>query len=133
MDGLCHLPARQLIRLMTSGEVSCREVVQAHLVQIGRVNPVLNALVEAADPERCLQLAAHADTTVAQGRSLGAAHGLPVAVKDVMRVAGLACSGGSGALRAVADADATAVSRLRAEGAIVLGLTNVPELGPEFS
>src|SRR5690242_562393 len=76
MDDLCHLPARRLSRLMTSGEVSCREVVQAHLVQIGRVNPVLNALVQAADPERCLQLADHADTAVAQGRSLGAAHGL---------------------------------------------------------
>jgi amidase len=46
-----------------------------------------------------------------------------------MRVAGLTCSGGSPALRAVADDDATAVARLRAEGAIVLGLTNVPEMG----
>jgi amidase len=35
---------------MTSGSVSCREVTQAHLAQIERVNPMLNALVEAADP-----------------------------------------------------------------------------------
>src|ERR1700739_3584096 len=46
-----------------------------------------------------------------------------------MRVAGLACSGGSPVLRAVAHVDATAVARLRAHGAIVLGLTNVPEMG----
>ena len=46
-----------------------------------------------------------------------------------MKVAGLACSGGSRALRAVAHTDATAVARLRGAGAIVLGLTNVPELG----
>jgi amidase len=46
-----------------------------------------------------------------------------------MNVAGLACSGGSPVLRRVADSDATAVSRLRFEGAIVLGLTNVPEMG----
>jgi amidase len=52
-----------------------------------------------------------------------------VVVKDVIRVAGLACSGGSPVLRSVAREDATAVSRLRAEGAIVLGLTNVPEMG----
>ena len=65
----------------------------------------------------------------ARGEPLGRAHGLPVAVKYVMRVAGLECSGGSPALRAVAQDDATVVSRLRAEGAIVVGLTNVPEMG----
>jgi amidase len=103
--------------------------MQAHLARIRTVNPMLNALVEAADPEQCLRLADHADECAAHGDSLGAAHGLPVVVKDVMRVAGLACSGGSRALRAVAHVDATAVSRLRAAGATVLGLTNVPELG----
>ena len=114
---------------MTSGSVSCREVTQAHLAQIERVNPALNALVEAADPEECLRLADHADECAARGEPLGAAHGLPVVVKDVMKVAGLACSGGSRALRAVAHTDATAVARPRGAGAIVLGLTNVPELG----
>jgi amidase len=103
--------------------------MQAHLVRIEAVNPALNALVEAADPERCLQLADHADRCVARGDPLGKTHGLPVVVKDVMRVAGLACSGGSRALRAVADVDATVVARLKAAGAIVLGLTNVSELG----
>jgi amidase len=50
-------------------------------------------------------------------------------VKDVIQVAGLVCSGGSPVLRATASDDATVVSRLRNEGAIVLGLTNVPEMG----
>ncbi|MGV0774657.1 amidase family protein [Mycolicibacterium elephantis] len=50
-------------------------------------------------------------------------------VKDVMLVAGLECSGGSPALRARSSRDATAVARLRDEGAIVLGLTHVPEMG----
>ncbi len=114
---------------MSEQAVSCREVMEVHLARIEMVNPRLNALVEATDPARCLQLADEADTRAARGEPLGRAHGLPVAVKDVMRVAGLACSGGSPAIRAVADDDATAVSRLRAEGAIVLGLTNVPEMG----
>jgi amidase len=129
MNELCYRPAHELVRLMSARVVSCREVVQAHLVRIEAVNPALNALVEAADPEQCLQWAEHADECAARGEPLGKAHGLPVVIKDVMRVAGLACSGGSPALRAVAHDDATAVSRLRAEGAIVLGLTNVPELG----
>ena len=129
MTEICYLPAHELVRLMSAGTVSCREVIQAHLERIDAVNPRLNALVQATDPERCLGLADEADNRRARGEPLGRAHGLPVVVKDVMRVAGLACSGGSPVLRAVADDDATVVSRLRADGAIVLGLTNVPEMG----
>jgi amidase len=129
MDDLCHVPAVELVRVISSGTVSCREVMQAHLARIETVNPMVNALVQATDPQQCLQLADDADKRVARGDPLGPAHGLPVVIKDVMRVAGLACSGGSPALRAVADVDATAVSRLRAAGAIVLGVSNVPELG----
>ncbi|AGC62343.1 amidase [Mycobacterium liflandii 128FXT] len=128
MTELCHLGAHELVALMSAGSVSCREVIQQHLVRIRSVNPALNALVEAEDPERCLRQADHADECVARGAPLGAAHGLPVVIKDVMQVAGLACSGGSPGLRAVADTDATVVSRLRAQGAIVLGMTNVPEM-----
>jgi amidase len=98
----CNLPAHELVRLMSSGVVSCREVVEAHLARIEAVNPMLNALVEAADPEQCLRLAAHADERAARRDPLGKAHGLPVVVKDVLRVAGLACSGGSRGRGAVA-------------------------------
>ncbi len=129
MTDLCQLPAHQLVALMTGGTVSCREVVEAHLARIDAVNPALNALVQAADPQQCLTAADEADARVARGAPVGRAHGLPVVVKDVMHVAGLECSGGSPVLRATAEGDATAVSRLRAEGAIVLGLTNVPEMG----
>jgi amidase len=129
MTDLCQLSARELIRLMSGGSVSCREVVQAHLARIDAVNPTLNALVEATDPQQCLAAADEADQRVARGAPLGRMHGLPIVVKDVMHVAGLHCSGGSPVLRTAASEDATAVSRLRAEGAIVLGLTNVPEMG----
>lgn len=129
MTDLCHLSGHELTRLTSSRTVSCREVVTAHLTRIGSVNPALNALVEAADPQQCLSLADELDDRAARGEPLGRAHGLPVVVKDVMRVSGLSCSGGSPVLREVAADDATVVSRLRAEGAIVLGLTNVPEMG----
>lgn len=129
MTDLCDLPAHAMVLLMSSGGASCREVIEAHLARIDAVNPALNALVEATDPDVCLEAADEADNRVARGEPLGRLHGLPIVVKDVMHVAGLACSGGSAVLRAVATDDATAVSRLRAEGAIVLGLTNVPEMG----
>ncbi|MFN8033559.1 MAG: amidase [Mycobacterium sp.] len=129
MTDLCHLPAHELARRMTDGAVSCREVVQAHLARIDAVNPHLNALVVAADPEQCLAQADAADARTARGEPTGRLHGVPVVVKDVITVAGLACSGGVAPLRAVAATDATVVARLRAAGAIVLGLTNVPEMG----
>ncbi len=129
MTDLCNLPAHLLVRRMSLGEVTCREVVEAHLRRIEAVNPQLNALVAAADPEDCLASAEEGDRKVARGDPLGRLHGLPVVVKDVIKVAGLPCSGGMAALRGVAREDATVVSRLRAEGAIVLGLTNVPEMG----
>lgn len=129
MTDLCQLPAHELIRLMAGGTVSCREVVEAHLARIDAVNPALNALVEATDPQQCLTAADQADERIARGGPLGRLHGLPIVVKDVMHVAGLQCSGGSPVLRGPASEDATAVARLRAEGAIVLGLTNVPEMG----
>ncbi|MGE2725855.1 amidase [Mycolicibacterium pulveris] len=129
MSELCHLPAHQLVRLMSERTISCRDVIEAHLARIDAVNPALNALVQAADPQDCLQAAAAADERAARGAALGRAHGLPVVVKDVMLVAGLECSGGSPALRARSRDDATVVARLRDEGAIVLGLTNVPEMG----
>jgi amidase len=129
MTDICYLPAHEQVRLMSAGTVSCREVTLAHLERIDAVNPRLNALIEPADRQLCLRLADEADDRRTSGEPLGRAHGLPVVVKDVMRVAGLACSGGSPVLRAVAGDDATVVSRLRSEGAIVLGLTNVPEMG----
>jgi len=116
MTDLCHLPAHELIRLMSEKSVSCREVIEAHLARIEAVNPALNALVSATDPQWCLDAADDADNRAARGDPLGKAHGLPVVIKDVIRVAGLACSGGSPVLRSVARKDATAVSRLRAEG-----------------
>ena len=113
---------------MTTGQLSSREVVQAHLARIEWVNPLLNALVQQVDPGECLAEARAADDAFASGRTLGRLHGLPVALKDVVHVKGLVCSGGYPQLRAVAAEDATVVSRLREEGAIVLGVTNVPEL-----
>jgi amidase len=50
MTDLCHLPAHELVRLTSSGTVSCRAVIEAHLERIDAVNPAINALVAATDP-----------------------------------------------------------------------------------
>lgn len=73
MTDLCHLPAHELVRMMAGRVVSCREVLDAHLARIDAVNPALNALVAAADPELLRRSAGAADQRAARA-SRSAAH-----------------------------------------------------------
>jgi amidase len=102
--------------------------VEAHLDRIARVNPKLNAVVQlTADSAR--KEADAADDALARGEVRGPLHGVPVTIKDTLETNGVICTGGTkGRANYVPKADATAVARLRAAGAILLGKTNVPEL-----
>lgn len=108
-----------------------QEVVAAHLAQIARVNPALNALVAAA--ETALAQAEAADAALARGERVGPLHGVPFTVKDWIDAAGLPCTGGDPQFRArIPAADAPAVARLRQAGAILLGKTNVLVENPVY-
>jgi amidase len=123
---LCFAGAAEQARLVSSGEVSARELVEATLQRIERLNPTLNAfrVVFAA---RALIEAHQADARHGAGghRPL---LGVPVAVKDSIDVAGEVTAYGSLAHGGPADSDADVVRALREAGAIVVGKTNVPEL-----
>ena len=109
-------------------EVSCVELVQAHLDRIDEVNPVLNAVV-ARDDERSLAVAARADAALAAGEEIGPLHGVPITLKDSIETADLPTTAGTEGWRDHRPAgDATVVARLRAAGAILIGKTNTPEL-----
>jgi len=95
------LAGRRMVRLMSVGTMSCREVIDARPARIDTVNPAVNALVAPADPESCPTAADEADGRLARGDPLDGAHRLPVVTK-VMKVAGLACSGGNPVLRSKA-------------------------------
>lgn len=104
------------------GEISPRELVEATLRRIEELNPRLNAFrVTMADEA----LAAAQD---ADALSDGPLRGVPVAIKDDLPVAGQAMTWGSRSHGSPAAEDAEAVKRLRAAGAIPIGITNVPEL-----
>ncbi len=122
------LSAGELAEAIRSTRLSSVEVVEAHLARIAAVNPKLNAVVQlTADAAR--KEAAAADAARAGGTLKGPLHGVPVTIKDTLETAGVVCTGGTlGRAHYVPTADATAVARLRAAGAIVLGKTNVPEL-----
>ena len=113
-------------------DVSAVEAVEAHLQRIDEVNPKLNAVVKLAG-DRAMAEAREADAALARGESLGAFHGVPITIKDSHDTEGIVSTGGTlGRKDFVPDADATAVARMRAAGAIVLGKTNTPEFTLSF-
>ncbi len=123
-DTACELARRIRVR-----EVSVCEVVQAHLEQIERVNPQVNAIVTlCADVAR--QEAVRADEVLARGDAVGPLFGLPIVHKDLVETRGLRTTYGSPLFRDfVPDFDALIVERLKAAGAITLGKSNTPEFG----
>lgn len=127
---LIHASARDLVRWIARREVSAVEVLSAHLDRIRDVNPRLNAIVTLAPESDLRRQAEAADRAVAGGESLGPLHGLPIAVKDLHRTAGLRTTLGSPIFAdSIPDADDLIVERHRAAGAIVVGKTNTPEFG----
>ena len=128
-DEICFMTALELARLVRERKLSAREVMEAHLRQIDRVNPRVNAIVTLV-PERALEGADAADAALARGEDVGVLHGLPVAHKDLVPTKGIRTTYGSPIHSDnVPDHDALIVQRLRAAGAITMGKTNTPEFG----
>jgi amidase len=75
---ICQLSAVDLARRIRTRELSAREVVGAHLAQIERVNPGLNAIVSLVG-DGAMERARRADEDLANGREIGPLHGLPIA------------------------------------------------------
>jgi Asp-tRNA(Asn)/Glu-tRNA(Gln) amidotransferase A subunit family amidase len=128
MNDLTFLPAVSLATKIRHKEISPVELVDAHLAQIDRLNPELNAFVH-VDVARARQAARDAASAVMNEAALGPLHGVPISIKSSFGVEGLRCEAGT-RLRAgfVARQDAVLVTRLKNAGAIILGVTNAPEL-----
>jgi amidase len=127
---LCFTSARELARMIRTRQVSAREVMAAHLVQINRLNPALNAIVARLDDDRCLALADEADRRLATGEDTGPLHGLPIAIKDLEAAVGFPWTRGSPIFaHEMPLEDTVLVERLRGAGTIPIGKTNVPEFG----
>jgi Asp-tRNA(Asn)/Glu-tRNA(Gln) amidotransferase A subunit family amidase len=128
MPELNFLSALAMAEGIRCKRISPVELVEAHFSQIDRLNPRLNAFVQ-LDGEGARRQARAAETAVMRHASLGPLHGVPVSIKSSIDVAGMRCEAGTKLRRGcVAAHDAPLVARLRAAGAIILGLTNTPEL-----
>lgn len=128
MNEIIYWSARQLAEAIRTKELSSLEVVDAHLRRIEEVNPKLNAVVQLAAETARVQ-ARQADAALVRGEIKGPLHGVPMTVKDSLTTEGVITTAGTPGLASfVPVQDATAVARLRAAGAILLGKTNCTEL-----
>jgi aspartyl-tRNA(Asn)/glutamyl-tRNA(Gln) amidotransferase subunit A len=112
-----------------SGRLAAREVLEVFLARVERFDPELNAFCH-LDADAARRRAAEVDAAVARGDDPGPWAGVPMGVKELARVAGWPDTHGSMLLRdRVATADGTEAARLRAAGAVLVGLTTAPEFG----
>jgi len=129
MDELLVLSATRQAALIRARKISSRELIETHLQQIARVNPLINAAVEVLG-ERALLEARQADDAMARGEASGPFHGVPFSIKDSLELEGTICTAGTVGRRHALPCteDAAAVARVRRAGAIPIAKTNLPDL-----
>ena len=132
MNDIVFQSAKKLARLIRTKKVSATEVMKAHIAQIEKVNPKVNAIVTFL-PEAALKEAKKLDAKLARAKSaadFGPLAGLPIAYKDLLSTKGIRTTFGSPVYKDnVPEANSALVERLSAAGAITLGKTNTPEFG----
>lgn len=129
MSDLTACTAAELSRLYRKGKASPVEAMKAVLARVEKVNPVINALCHVDGPA-ALQAARASEKRWKNGEPLSALDGVPVSIKELVRVKGWPASMGSKLTdKSPADADAPAVARLREAGAVVFAQSTSPEYG----
>jgi amidase len=128
-SSVCFTSAVEMAKLIRTKKLSAREALAAHLKQIERINPTVNAIVTLV-AELAADAAAKADEMQARKETLGPLHGLPVAHKDLLETRGIRTTFGSPLFKDYIPAeDDIVVERMRRAGAITIGKTNTPEFG----
>ncbi len=125
-DSVALWPATRQAEAIRKGEFKSRELLDLYADRIERINPDLNAVVT-LDLENARAAADAADRMLAEGKTMGPLHGLPITIKDALVVAGMRSTGGATELSDnIPGRDAAVVQALREAGAIVFGKTNLP-------
>ncbi len=112
---------------IATGSVKAADLAAGYYDRIAQVNPRLNVYLSLTK-ERALEQAARVDAAAAKGDPLGVLAGIPVGIKDVLVMKGAPATAGSRILESYQPPyDATAVTRLEAAGAVLLGKVNCDE------
>lgn len=121
------LPARDILKYISSGEISAIEVLESFLGAISEIDTEINAFIEVLEPMARMD-ASRVDAQLREGNSPGPLAGLPVAIKDNICVKGAGCTCGSKILENwISPYDAATAKRLRDQGAVIIGKTNMDE------
>ncbi len=124
------LDASALSAAIHAREISCREVMQACLAHIHRLNPAHTALVSLRPDDELLAEADRCDAELARRQPRGWLHGIPQAIKDLANARGLPTTLGSPLMKDfIAPEDGLMTARMKAAGCIVIGKSNTPEFG----
>jgi amidase len=124
------LDASALSQAIHARQISCQAVMQAYLQRIDRLNPHYKAIVNLAQEDDLLAQAKACDEELARGHSRGWLHGIPQAIKDTGNALGFPTTYGSRVLaRNLPRSDSIMTARMKAAGCIVIGKTNMPEMG----
>jgi amidase len=129
---LADLGAAELAHTIRTGDLTAGQAVEDCLARIAARDPELNAFSVVLDEQARAEAAARdaeVEAALAGGRALGPLHGVPVAVKEELDVAGCVTTYGGRGNSTPAAADSEVVRRLRAAGAVVVGKTRMPEFG----
>src|SRR5271166_4425782 len=112
---------------LRGGKLSSVELTRACLERIGKLDPELNAFITVT-ADIGLEQARRADTEITTGKWRGPLHGIPIALKDLIDVAGVRTTAASNQLRHhIATEDAAIVQQLKHAGAVIVGKTNLHE------
>jgi aspartyl-tRNA(Asn)/glutamyl-tRNA(Gln) amidotransferase subunit A len=124
---LLELSLAQASRLVEAREISPVELVNASLERIAAVGGKTNAFISVYQ-DQAREVAKAAETMIGAGHWLGPLHGIPLALKDNIGLKGMRSTAGSKVLADwVPDQDATVAARLRGQGGILIGKTNMHE------
>ena len=122
-----ELEARNILEKVRSKEISALEVAESYLARIAQVEPKVCAHLNVLEPEALVQ-AAKVDAAIKRGEDPGILAGLTCAIKDNINVRGSKCTCGSKILDGyISPYDATVIKRLKEQGAVITGKTNLDE------
>jgi fatty acid amide hydrolase 2 len=125
---ILNMDATTLAKKIREGEITSTEAVETYIKHIQSINPSINALVEDRF-KTAISEANKADQLIKEGNISGKLFGVPISIKEALNVAGMKTTGGLISRKNNYETeDAEAVAKLKAEGAIVIGKTNTPEL-----
>ena len=126
---ICRMDAVTLAEKIRTRQLSPTEVTDAVIARMEKLNPLLGAFCTPT-PDVARQAAKAVEADIMAGRTVGPLAGVPVGIKDLVETKGIRTTSGSFLYKDfIPTEDDVVVERLKAAGAVIIGKTNVPELG----